>query len=180
MGYYMGDYYGNSYRYLGPGRGDPGIGSFLGGLARKAISFIPGVGPAASTAIEAISSSKAASKAASVAKAASGMVIKHPVISAAGAAGVVGIAGGLAAEKAITVMGGGGACPRGHHISKSKHAKHFGQCVKNRRMNVCNSRALRRAIRRTHGFAKLAMKTIHITHPKKKGRFGGFKRRRKH
>jgi hypothetical protein len=27
------------------------------------------------------------------------------------------------------------------------------------------------------GFAKLAMKVIHITHPKKKGRFGGFKKR---
>ncbi len=46
-------------------------------------------------------------------------------------------------------------------------------------MNVCNPRALRRAIRRTHGFAKLAMKTIHLIHPKKKVRFGGFRKRRK-
>jgi hypothetical protein len=48
-----------------------------------------------------------------------------------------------------------------------------------KRMNVCNPRALRRAIRRTHGFAKLAMRTIHLVHPKKKARFGGFRRRAK-
>lgn len=47
------------------------------------------------------------------------------------------------------------------------------------RMNVCNPRALRRAIRRTHGFAKLAMKTIHLVHPKKRANFGGFKRKRR-
>jgi hypothetical protein len=47
------------------------------------------------------------------------------------------------------------------------------------RMNVTNSRALHRALRRAHGFAKLAMRTIHLIHPRKKVRFGGFKRRRK-
>ncbi len=46
-------------------------------------------------------------------------------------------------------------------------------------MNVTNVHALRRAIRRTHGFARLAMKVIHISHPKKKGRFGGFRKSRK-
>jgi hypothetical protein len=52
---------------------------------------------------------------------------------------------------------------------------------KHKRMNACNPRALRRAIRRTHAFARLAMKTIHLVHPKKKASFGGFKvkRRRK-
>ena len=48
-----------------------------------------------------------------------------------------------------------------------------------RRMNVCNPKALRRAIRRTHGFAKLAMKTIHLVYPKKRARFGGFRRKRR-
>jgi hypothetical protein len=46
-------------------------------------------------------------------------------------------------------------------------------------MNVCNPRALRRSIRRAHGFAKFAMKAIHLTMPKKKGRFGGFKKHRR-
>ena len=46
-------------------------------------------------------------------------------------------------------------------------------------MNVCNPKALRRAVRRTHAFAKLAMKTIHLVHPKKHVTFGGFKKGRK-
>jgi len=50
--------------------------------------------------------------------------------------------------------------------------------VRNRHMRVTNPKALRRAIRRTHGFARLAMKTIHLVHPKKKARFGGFRRKR--
>jgi hypothetical protein len=36
---------------------------------------------------------------------------------------------------------------------------------------------LRRAIRRTQGFAKLAMRTLHLVHPKRHYRFGGFKKR---
>jgi hypothetical protein len=46
-------------------------------------------------------------------------------------------------------------------------------------MRVTNPKALRRAIRRTSGFAKLAMRTIHLVHPKKKARFGGFRRKRR-
>lgn len=52
-------------------------------------------------------------------------------------------------------------------------------CVKNRRMNVGNTRALRHALRRARGFEKLAMRTIRILHPQKHGRFGGFKTRRR-
>jgi len=44
MGYYAGDFYAGA-------RGDPGIGSFLGGLVKKAVGFIPGVGPLASTVV---------------------------------------------------------------------------------------------------------------------------------
>src|SRR2546430_11283101 len=47
MGYYMGDFY-RGYR------GDPGFFSFLGGLAKKAVGFIPGVGPIAKTAIDVV------------------------------------------------------------------------------------------------------------------------------
>ena len=46
-------------------------------------------------------------------------------------------------------------------------------------MRVTNPKALRRAIRRTSGFAKLAMRTIHLIHPKKHVRFGGFKKKRR-
>jgi hypothetical protein len=88
------------------------------------------------------------------------------VLSAAGAAGIIGLAGGAVAEK---MVGGGRKC---RHILPS------GKC--RRRMNVCNPRALRRSIRRTHGFAKLAMRTIHLIHPKKKVRFGGFRKKKSH
>ena len=78
---------------------------------------------------------------------------------------------------------------KGHHLNKStyftrgmmgmlltKHEK-GSTCVKNRRMNVGNARALRHALRRARGFEKLAMRTIRILHPTKRGRFAGFKTR---
>jgi hypothetical protein len=169
MGYYMGDFYarGGRQRFMG----DPGFFSFLGGLAKKAVGFIPGAGPIISGAIDTVSGALAKHPAlTSAAKSASQAIIKHPVLSAAGAASGIGAAG-LALHKRGSLAGAGmgaGAAPRmrgggGHH----------------RRMNACNPKALRRAIRRTHSFAKLAMKTIHLVHPKKKVSFGGFKVRRK-
>src|SRR5260370_949558 len=72
-------------------------------------------------------------------------------------------------------MGGaGGRHPSGRHL----HALAMGRRRAKPRMNVTNVHALRRALRRTHGFAKLAMRTIHLVHPKKHARFGGFKKRR--
>lgn len=50
---------------------------------------------------------------------------------------------------------------------------------KRRRMNVTNPKALRRAIRRARGFEKLALRTIKLVSPQRKGRFGGFKTRKK-
>lgn len=163
MGYYMGDYY----------RGDPGFWSVLGGIAKKAVGFIPGVGPAISAGLDAIvPAAKPAAAGAAVSMVKPGFfkgatqtlgrgILKHPVLTGAGAAGLVGAAGAVAGAAAQKhgLLGGGGK--------------------KHRRMRVTNPKALRRAIRRTTGFAKLAMRTIHIVHPKKKGRFGGFKRRRR-
>lgn len=176
----MGDFY-----PVRGGRGDPGIGSFFKGLASTVAGFIPGVGSVASKVIEALpigggAKSLAASGVPLTTRAISGVksvVTKHPVLSAAAAAGVGGMAMGAAGEHMVSAMMNGGACPRGHHISKSRHSKSFGKCVRNRRMRVTNPKALRRAIRRTSGFAKLAMRTIHLVHPRKKARFGGFKRK---
>lgn len=169
MSYYMGDYY----------RGDPGFFSFLGGLAKTAVGFIPGVGPALQSGLEAITARKATAAAAGAAavstmkpgffkgatqRVTSG-VLKHPVLSGAGAAGIAGALAGAGAEK---MLGGGRKC---------RHLLPSGKC--RRRMRVTNPKALRRAIRRTTGFAKLAMRTIHIVHPQKKGRFGGFRKKRK-
>jgi hypothetical protein len=167
MPYYMGDFYG-----YGRARGDPGFLGFLGGLAKKAVGFIPGVGPIASAALGSIGAKKAplmlpaaagvASTAIQVAqrggKAISGAIVKHPVLSAAAAAGTVGALGGVVGQRIA------------HHIAAGGRRR--------RRMNVCNPRALRRSLRRTMGFAKLAMRTIHLVHPRKKARFGGFRKHR--
>jgi len=167
MSYYQGDYYRGDYY-----RGDPGFFSFLGGLAKKAVGFIPGVGPIASAGLDLVGGGKhVPAGAMSMIKAGASkvmkspvgrMVAKHPVLSAAGAAGAIGAmgagAGAVIGRRGMVRAGGRGTGRR-------------------RRMNVCNPRALRRSIRRTQGFAKLAMRTIHLVHPKKKARFGGFKRR---
>ncbi len=53
----------------------------------------------------------------------------------------------------------GGVCPVGFHPDKATGTK----CVRNRRMNVANPRALRRSMRRVQGFEKLAKRTIRFT-----------------
>jgi len=55
--------------------------------------------------------------------------------------------------------GPGGACPSGYHLAKDGS----GRWVRNRRMNIANPRALRRAMRRVQGFEKLAKRTITFT-----------------
>lgn len=56
-------------------------------------------------------------------------------------------------------VSGTGCCPRGFHLAKDGS----GRCVRNRRMNVANPRALRRSMRRVQGFEKLARRTISFT-----------------
>ena len=162
MPYYQGDYY----------RGDPGFLSFFGGLAKRAVGFIPGVGPALQTGIEAVSKVKgllgggtkaaagAASAAGGIAKAAGVSAVrtalKHPVLTGAGAAGAAA----------------GAAALIHHHLAKGGARKH-------RRMRATNPKALRRALRRAYAFERIAMRTIKLVHPRKKGRFGGFKRPKK-
>ncbi len=54
---------------------------------------------------------------------------------------------------------GGAGCPSGYHFAKDGS----GRLVRNRRMNIANPRALRRAMRRVQGFEKLARRTISFT-----------------
>jgi hypothetical protein len=161
MGYYQGDWYGGA-------RGDPFWGSLISGatkifskvtqagqkLLAKGGGIMPGGNfpPSHGRMIDI----PAPTYGGKVGR----FVMKHPVLSGAGAAGAL-------ASGAMALHGRGGRAarlPGMHH---------------RRRMNVCNPRALRRAIRRTHGFARLAMKTIHLVHPKKHAKFGGFKKKRK-
>lgn len=53
----------------------------------------------------------------------------------------------------------GGMIPSGWHLDKQTGTK----LVRNRRMNIANPRALRRAMRRVQGFEKLAKRTISFT-----------------
>src|SRR5712692_3967881 len=76
MGYYMA---GRGDFYRSRGRGDPGFFSFLGGLAKTAVGFIPGAGP--------------------IAKA-------HPVLTAAGAAG--GVVTAIGAHHMLASRAGAG------------------------------------------------------------------------
>jgi len=61
----------------------------------------------------------------------------------------------------VLPMGGiqGYATPSGYHLAKDGS----GKLVRNRRMNIANPRALRRAMRRVQGFEKLARRTISFT-----------------
>jgi len=54
---------------------------------------------------------------------------------------------------------GGQMMPSGYHFAKDGS----GRLVRNRRMNVANPRALRKAMRRVQGFEKLAKRTIQFT-----------------
>jgi len=152
MAYYQGDYVRGGYY-----RGDPFFG-FLGKLVKGAVGGLLGGG--SKTIIQQVPQlpgvvSKAGTVVRGVGKI--GQRIKPilrkgaPIAAAAGAGALIG-------RGTRGMMGGG----RRH-----------------RRMNVTNVKALRRSIRRTQGFAKLAMRVIHITHPKKKGRFGGFRKARR-
>src|SRR5258707_4348969 len=148
--------------------GDPGFFSIFKSIGSTLASFIPGVGGFASKAISAIPTG-----ARSGIMRAGRAIIKHPVVSGAGAAAVIA-AGGLEAGRMS--MGG----RRGKHPS-ARHLRALAMGLRRAkpRMNVTNVHALRKALRRAHGFARLAMKTIHLVHPKKRGKFGGVKKRRR-
>ncbi len=148
--------------------GDPGFFSIFKSIGSSLASFIPGVGGFASKAIQAIPTG-----ARSGVMRAGRAIIKHPVISGAGAAAAIA-AGGIEAGR-MTMGGHRGKHPSARHL----RALAMGLRRARPRMNVTNVHALRKALRRAHGFARLAMKTIHLVHPKHKGRFGGFKKRRR-
>ena len=155
---------------MGYYQGDPGFFSIVKSLAGGAVSMIPGVGGLAGRVISKIPTGVRGGMAR-----AGTAIVKHPVISAAGAAGgVAAVAAGGAGRMGLL------GHPAGKHPSKRHlHALAMGLRRARPRMNVTNVHALRRSLRRVHGFARLAMKVIHIVHPKKKGRFGGFKKRHK-
>ena len=66
----------------------------------------------------------------------------------------VSVAGVLPSHAAM-----GAHAPAGYHLDKATRSR----WVRNRRMNIANPRALRKAMRRVQGFEKLAKRTITFT-----------------
>jgi len=66
----------------------------------------------------------------------------------------VSVAGVLPSHAAV-----GAHAPAGYHLDKATKSR----WVRNRRMNIANPRALRKAMRRVQGFEKLAKRTIQFT-----------------
>ncbi len=154
--------------------GDPGFFSVFRSIAGAAAGMIPGVGGGLSRVIGGLGKRGASS----VMAKATGAIIKHPVLSAAGAAGALAV-GGMSLEHAAP--GAFGLMRRGGRKPSARHLRALAMGLKRAkpRMNVTNVHALRRSLRRAYGFARLAMKTIHLVHPRKKARFGGFRHRRR-
>lgn len=154
MSYYMGDYYGGRSFY----RGDPGFFSFLGKIGKGILGAVTGLGggaPASTAIVKKLPG--AIQKIGPIVTRVGKTLKKVPkgvLIGAGGAA--AGAAGALGAR---ALMGGG----------ERKH----------RRMNVCNARALRRAIRRSQGFARLAKRVLRFTSPKAPRGRAVFKTRRR-
>jgi|SRR5215470_5114683 len=169
MSYYMGDFY----------RGDPGAWSWImGHVVKPAVGMIPGVGPAISAVLP--GGAKVAPRAAGEITAAAtsaigkvkGAIVKHPVLSAAGAAGALGTMAGAGAE---ALMARAGACHpggRGRVLKKCGQILKSGKCGKcHRRMNPFNPYAARRSARRLHSLVRHYRKYIGFVSAKRpKGR----------
>ena len=158
MPYYyrsQGDYRTGGYGYP---QGDPGLLGFLGKIIKpiwKAVKPVVGgiIGGPVGAAIIGGTAGIA------VGKALVPVATPQPPTSMPGAGMMVGQALGAAAAGYIGARPMGGLCPSGYHPAKDGS----GRCVRNRRMNVANARALRRSMRRVKGFEKLARKTISFT-----------------
>ena len=111
-------------------------------------------------------------------------VAQHPVVSAAGAAATTVAVGTALARTGHTGAAATAGAPPAMHVHGHLHvggrAKRApGAPRARKRMNVCNPHALRRAIRRAHGFERFARKVISFPfHSRKAGR-GVFKRKRR-
>jgi hypothetical protein len=154
MPYYLqGDYRSGYY-----GRGDPGLSNVLGFLGRAAIGFSTG-GPLG--ALAAVRSPSKALTTQGPFMPGTGIQVRGPFGTGV-SVGHFQAGGGTAVAPVPT----GAACPPGYHLNKSRgahgQAKHS-YCVRNRHMNPTNPRALRRAVRREHGFVAVARRVLHGT-----------------
>jgi len=154
MNGYRGDYSTGGYGYAG----DPGLFSFLGKIVKKAAPVLGRFfGPVGTVVGAAIGASEAAKM----------LIPAPPPVPGAGAMPGMGILPAVGQVVGGALVGAAqagmapGVCPVGFHPRKDKRLPF--KCVRNRRMNIANPRALRRGMRRVQGFEKLARKTISFT-----------------
>jgi len=90
-----------------------------------------------------------------------GTTISTAYVGSGGVPGSLRLPPYTAAGAGVLPYAGRGApgVPSGYHYAKDGS----GRIVRNRRMNVANPRALRKAMRRVQGFEKLAKRTIQFT-----------------
>ena len=158
MSYYsrpMGDYGTGGY---GSGVGDPGLFSLIGKLIKPiwkiAKPFI--LGPVAQVATGVVVGTQLATRPPAAPPVPGAAAFPGGgLIPAAGQFVGGAVAGYQAAAPAA------GTCQAGYHLRKDKRLPP--KCVRNRRMNIANPRALRRGMRRVKGFEKLARRTISFT-----------------
>lgn len=169
MPYYQTGDYGTSGYY----QGDPGLGRFFKrvvSFGRKvlplAAGFIPGIGGIVAKGISAVTAPRPRMR-----------MEEPPAYPSFPGVGLRAgpLLGGPPPDPfsprrgpvAQIPMGAAGCptCPSGFHPAKDP--REGGRCVRNRRMNPTNPRALRRAIRRLDGFGRLAKR---MGYTKRKGR----------
>lgn len=144
----MGDY--KTYGYAG----DPGWLSSIFKFAKKKVLPVLGTifgGPVGGAVVGAA--------VATAARPAAGPPALPPPPGSIG--GAITFPGGtrLSVAGVIPHAGIGEHAPAGYHLDKATRSR----WVRNRRMNIANPRALRKAMRRVQGFEKLAKRTISFT-----------------
>lgn len=168
MTYYRGDYYRGDYY-----RGDP----FIGGIFRAAAPFIRGAAATVARRVgaagRALAGMRPVQAAGRVAREV-GIPTAVAVATTRGTQAIIPGGGGGGGESpnyaegvgagapGMVMMGAKGMCPPGYHPNKSDSIKgpKGSYCVRNRRMNPLNPRALRRALRRSEDFEQIAKRTV--------------------
>lgn len=158
MPYYrrpMGDYRTGGYGYP---QGDPGLLGFIGKAVKGIWKYAK---PVIGAAIGGPVGAAILGTGAGVAIGTSLVTTPGPPppTSMPGVGMIVAQAAGAAAAGFVGARAVGGVCASGWHPAKDGS----GRCVRNRRMNIANPRALRRSMRRVKGFEKLARRTISFT-----------------
>lgn len=184
MAYYRGDYYRGDYY-----RGDPGIfgsiGKFLGGAVRTVSGIVAKAGiPVVSQAAGIVHGVASGGKVQVVPQIAPPMFpLQQAGLINVGSGPQTGLINIGQDQGPIGTMLPQGFIPgmcgmKGTRPNKSSYYKRIpgtlqGQlipkgsvCVKTRRMNIANGRALARAVRRAQGFSKMARRVLAFTSPK--------------